>query len=90
MLGAHVTAWDPAVHTLPPELGSSIALQVSPEDALRGASALVVATEWPQLRELDLTAMLPLMARPLVLDPNRFLAARLAGLTTEYYAVGVP
>ena len=30
------------------------------------------------------------MARKLVLDANRFLADRVAGLGVEYYAVGVP
>ena len=100
--GATVTAWDPAVRALPPELadtvgdtvggtiGGSITLGTSPEAALRGASALVIATEWPELRKVDFVAAFAPMQRRLVLDANRFLAAQLAGTDAEYLAVGVP
>jgi UDPglucose 6-dehydrogenase len=88
--GATVRAWDPAVRVLPAELGAAIALAPSPEAALHGASALVVATEWPELREVALAAHLPSMARALVIDANRFLKppAELRGM--QYIAVGVP
>ena len=86
--GATVVAWDPAVRAVPSELG--IELATDPAAAARGASALVVATEWPQLREVELAPILASMQRRLVLDANRFLAARIAGLDAEYVAVGVP
>jgi UDPglucose 6-dehydrogenase len=85
--GASVRAFDPALKTVPPEVQVELG---DPAATLRGASALVIATEWPALRELDLAALLPLMKRRLVVDANRFLAAKLAGLDSEYYAVGVP
>lgn len=88
--GATVTAWDPAVRTLPEELAGIISLQASPEAALRVASALVIATEWPELRRVDLAAAFAPMQRRLVLDANRFLAAQVAGADAEYLAVGVP
>jgi UDPglucose 6-dehydrogenase len=89
-LGATVRAFDPAIRALPAELAGRIALQPSAAAALAGASALVVATEWPEFREVALASALPAMKRRLVLDPNRFLAAALAGLDAEYLAVGVP
>lgn len=98
--GARVVAWDPAVHALPAELASAIALAPGPLDALAGASALVVATEWPELigaisgaadPETAAAAALRAMRRRLVLDANRFLAKAFAGIAdVEYYAVGVP
>ncbi len=51
--GARVIAYDPAVKTLPRELAASIELADTAHDALRGASAAVIATEWPEFRTLD-------------------------------------
>jgi UDPglucose 6-dehydrogenase len=82
--GAQVIAWDPAVRSI--DLG--IELAGDPAAAANGASALVIATEWPQLRELDLAPILATMQRRLVLDANRFLAGRVGD--AEYLAVGVP
>jgi UDPglucose 6-dehydrogenase len=87
--GAQVRAWDPAVHTLPDDL-VSIALAPTAAAALDGASALVIATEWPELAQIELAAPLRTMKRRLVVDANRFLAKRFTGLDVEYYAVGVP
>ncbi|MEO9184329.1 MAG: UDP binding domain-containing protein, partial [Kofleriaceae bacterium] len=83
--GARVQAWDPAVTSTP---GLAVELCADALAAARGASALVIATEWPQLRELDLAAAIAGMERKLVLDANRFLAGQIG--EAEYYAVGVP
>lgn len=88
--GAAVQAFDPAVHAPPPGLDPRVELWPSAESALAGASALVVATEWPEFRHAALAAALPTMRRRLVLDANRFLAGALEGLVVEYLAVGVP
>lgn len=82
--GAIVKAWDPVVRTLPDELAKKIHL-VSAEDSLRDASALVIATEWPEFKRLELGPLLARMRRKLVLDANRFLNIP----DTEYYSVGV-
>ncbi|HEX7598276.1 MAG TPA: nucleotide sugar dehydrogenase, partial [Polyangia bacterium] len=89
-LGVAVQAFDPAIKALPPELSKQMTLAASAEAALRGASALVVATEWPDFLKIDLETALPVMKRRLILDANRFLAARVAGKPVEYLAVGVP
>lgn len=85
--GAKVRAFDPALRTVPPELAIEFG---DPAMTVRDASALVIATEWPAFRELDLAVLLPRMKRRLVIDANRFLAANVVGLDVEYYAVGVP
>jgi UDPglucose 6-dehydrogenase len=76
--GARVRAHDPAVKSLPAEL-SFIELQTSAEDAVRGAEAVVIATEWPEYRDA------PLPANIVVIDANRFVAIR-DGI--RYYTVG--
>jgi UDPglucose 6-dehydrogenase len=86
--GATVRAWDPAVRSVPPELRVTLAPDAIAATA--GASGLVIATEWPELRELDLGAALAGMQKRLVVDANRFLAKQMAGVDAEYYAVGVP
>jgi UDPglucose 6-dehydrogenase len=88
--GVKVVAWDPAVRALPDALQRAIALAPSADAAVRGASALVIATEWPEFKQLDLAHIVAGMQRKLVLDANRFLANRVSGLGVEYYAVGVP
>ena len=69
--GGVVQAYDPAVHSLPPELGRVVRLCASSSDALDGAHAAVIATEWPEFRKLSLQDLGPMQTR-IILDPNRF------------------
>ena len=87
--GARGAAWDPAVTTLPLDLSTAIELRSSPTEALRGASAVLVATEWPELAAIGAEDVLSLMKRPIVLDPGRFLESQLGGDTRiRYFSVG--
>ena len=72
--GARVRIFDPAVRpaALPPELAAA-RLCAGVAEAVTGAEAAVVATEWPEVKTADWPALLPLMRRPLILDANRFL-----------------
>jgi UDPglucose 6-dehydrogenase len=73
--GAIVTAFDPAVRTLPGELDTAITLAKDARDALRNAAAVVVATEWPEFRELTADDFAHGMAGSLILDPAAFLTS---------------
>jgi UDPglucose 6-dehydrogenase len=73
--GAIVTAYDPAVRTLPGELDAAITLAKDARDALRNADAVVVATEWPEFRELSADDFAQGMAGSLILDPAAFLTS---------------
>jgi UDPglucose 6-dehydrogenase len=84
--GARVRAHDPAVHALPADLQSCIELVSSPLDAVAGASALVVATEWPDYRAVAVEAVVRAMAEPCVVDAGRFLAASLGADSRVRYA----
>ena len=87
--GAIVRAHDPAVKQLPPEVASCARLADSPLDAATGASALVVATPWPEYREVAAGDVTARMTRALVLDANRFLGSTLGqNAAVEYVSVG--
>ena len=90
--GALVQAHDPAVQNdLPDDLSGRYRLCASPLEALSAAEGLVVATEWPDYRELPAQQVVDAMKRPLVLDANRFLKATLGNdPRIHYVAVGVP
>jgi UDPglucose 6-dehydrogenase len=73
---AHVRVHDPAVRSLPAELAGVVRCP-NPLEAASGASALVVATEWPEYRQVAADALAGVMPRGLVLDANRFLGTTL-------------
>ena len=86
--GAKVSAFDPAVKVLPPELSSvSLAADISP--ALTGAEAVAVCTEWPQFRQADWSKIIPQMRSPVFVDANRFLEKELKAIAgVEHLSVG--
>jgi UDPglucose 6-dehydrogenase len=76
--GVCVRAHDPAVTELPEALRSTLTLCASPEEALTGADVALVATEWSDYRGLDGDTFVRTMRQPCVIDPNHFLASKLA------------
>jgi UDPglucose 6-dehydrogenase len=87
--GAEVQAHDPAIQALPPALAEKIMLSSTPLASLRGAAALVVATEWPEFQQVSGDSVFEVMRTPLVIDPNQFLASTLgADPRVRYYTVG--
>lgn len=87
--GATVRAHDPVAKELPSDLAPAVQLSASPLDAVAGASALVVATPWPEYREIAAGDVASRMARGLVLDASRFLARTLGDHPRiEYVSVG--
>ena len=86
--GASVRAFDPAVRQLPPEL-QHIVLASSVADAVRGADAVAVCTEWPEFRQCDWASMVPTMRSRVVVDANRFLEKELKAVAdVEHLSVG--
>ena len=88
--GVLVRCYDPVVTALPPELAGAV-LGANLEDALAGADAAVVATEWPEIKAGDWSALTVRMRRPIVVDANGFLSlsgAQVPGV--RYFAVGTP
>ena len=90
--GAKVRAYDPVAEEEARKLLSRRRLSSrSAEAAVDGADAVVLVTEWPEFRELDLAAVAESMRGSLLIDGRNFLdpeAVTAAGLT--YEGVGRP
>jgi UDPglucose 6-dehydrogenase len=89
--GAHVRAYDPVAEDEARKLIRGVDLASTAGEAIAGADAVVLVTEWPEFKTLDLAAVAEAMRGTLVVDGRNFLdpaAARAAGLT--YEAVGRP
>ena len=84
--GAEVSAHDPAVKSLPAEFAASIRLNGDPIEAIKGAAALVIMTEWPEYRQIGSAAIADALSGRLVLDANRFLESQLADTSRIIYA----
>ncbi len=86
--GARPQVHDPAIKILPEQLNHIAVLHSNPEDALESAAALVIATEWPVYRSVDIHAVAS-MPSPVVLDANRFLSENLGrDSRVRYFTVG--
>jgi UDPglucose 6-dehydrogenase len=86
--GAKVQAHDPVVQTLPAQY-DTIRLCASPAEAVQGADALVIATEWPGYRAISIPEILDKMNSRTILDANRFLARSVEPLPeVTYVTVG--
>jgi UDPglucose 6-dehydrogenase len=85
--GADVRAWDPLV-TGHPEL-DGVLIAPSLLDALRGADAAVIVTEWPELEGVASEEVREAMRTPLIVDGRNLLdpdAVRAAGF--DYEGIG--
>lgn len=88
--GAEVTAYDPiAMNEGKRRLGDSIVYATDMYDALCGADALVLLTEWKELRMPDWKKVHSYMQTPLVLDGrNIYSRKELEKEGFRYYALG--
>jgi UDPglucose 6-dehydrogenase len=89
--GARVRAYDPVAEDEARKLISGLDFKASAADAIDGADAVVLVTEWPEFGELDFAAVAAAMRGRLVVDGRNFLdpeAVSAAGLT--YEGVGRP
>jgi len=87
--GAEVVGYDPVAAGRAAELLDSVEMADSALDALEGADAAVLVTEWREFAELDWSEVAARMARPLVVDGRNFLdPAQLVGAGFEYEGIG--
>ena len=87
--GAEVRGWDPVADGRVLPRGVEIVDSVA--DAVRGADAAVIVTEWAELRDLASPEIRDSMANPLIVDGRNLLdpaATRAAGF--EYEGIGRP
>ena len=90
--GARVRAHDPAaMDTARRELGDRVTYASTAYEALEGAAALVIATEWLEYRNPDCGRNKQALSRPLIVDGrNLYDPQRLARLGFVYESIGRP
>ena len=89
--GATVAAYDPVAEARAREVLSDVEFAASATEALDGADAAILVTEWAEFAELDWASLAGRMATPLLVDGRNFLdpdALRSAGFT--YEGIGRP
>ncbi|PYO28573.1 MAG: UDP-glucose 6-dehydrogenase [Gemmatimonadetes bacterium] len=90
--GAQVRAHDPAaMHSARRQLGDRVTYAGTAYEALAGAAALVIATEWLEYRNPDFGRIKQSLSRPLIVDGrNLYDPQRLARLGFVYESIGRP
>lgn len=92
--GCSVTAYDPAaMDRAAEEFGphSAVKFANGPYEALEGADACLVLTEWEDFAALDLARVKQLLHYPIVVDGrNLFKPAAMEAAGLNYYSVGRP
>jgi UDPglucose 6-dehydrogenase len=88
--GAKIHAYDPeAMNVARGIFGSRISYAKRNYDALKGADALAVVTEWQEFREPDFARMRKLMRSPVVFDGrNIYLPSQMKSEGFTYYSIG--
>jgi UDPglucose 6-dehydrogenase len=89
--GAQVVGHDPQALSAAKEQLPEIDTAYDPYDAVEGAHCVVICTEWPEFRDLDLTRLRRSMAYPVMVDGRNIFdpkEARANGFV--YYPTGRP
>ena len=90
--GATITAYDPeAMSNAQQELGNTINYAQSHYQALEGADALLIATEWSEFRTPDFDRINQLLPSKVIFDGrNLFEVVKLQQLGYQYISIGRP
>ncbi|HHV72652.1 MAG TPA: UDP-glucose/GDP-mannose dehydrogenase family protein [Clostridia bacterium] len=79
VLNLKVWAYDPAVKVLPEEYLEKVVMSENIPAALEGAKAAVIATDWPEFKNLPWNKLKNLMADPLIVDGRNILEPEVMG-----------
>jgi len=91
--GCSINAYDPAaMERAAEQLGpGNIAFAAGPYEAMEGADACLILTEWEDFSALDLKRMKKALRYPIVVDGrNLFKPADMASAGLNYYSIGRP
>jgi UDPglucose 6-dehydrogenase len=88
--GARITAFDPAANERAREImGDDVAYVADPYQALPGADALLILTDWKEFQSLDLTRVRESLASPVVVDGrNLFSREQMTQARLNYFSIG--
>jgi UDPglucose 6-dehydrogenase len=89
-IGAKVRVYDPEAHHVARGIfGNAVNYAAKSYDALKGADALLIVTEWHEFREPDFPKMLKLMRSPIVFDGrNIYEPEQMKTQGFTYYSIG--
>jgi UDPglucose 6-dehydrogenase len=86
--GAEVTAFDPAIQELFPDLHTIISLSPDIARSVENADCIIIATEWPEFQKIE-QEIITTMRGKIIIDPNGFIKGTLGNIHhTRYFAVG--
>ena len=89
--GATIRAFDPEGNAEAEKLMPELDYCADPYEAMDGADALILITEWNAFRALDLARVKRLLRRPLVIDlRNIYKPEEMAEAGLAYYSIGRP
>ena len=89
--GARVRAFDPAGMNEAKGLLRDVEYAAGPYQALEGADAVAIVTEWDEFRALDLRRVKALMKAPVMIDMrNIYMPAEMAEYGIDYHSIGRP
>ena len=93
--GAKIYAYDPvAINNVRMHFGTtceSLEFTDDPYDALSGADALILVTEWPMFRRPDFDRIRNELKKPVIFDGrNQYDLVSMRKMGIEYYAIGRP
>ena len=86
--GATVTAYDPAVTSVDPELAKMIKCVTDIDAVFTNADAAVVCTEWPEFISSEVIGKINASNVPFVIDPNNFLSYLKTNKTVRHIIIG--
>ncbi|RUA33671.1 MAG: UDP-glucose 6-dehydrogenase [Bacteroidetes bacterium] len=88
--GAKVQAYDPeAMENVKGQIGDQITYADNPNEALKGADALMIMTEWPVFRTPDFEEIKKELSEPLILDGrNLYDVEQMKELGFTYFSIG--
>ncbi|MGM0579830.1 MAG: UDP-glucose dehydrogenase family protein [Bacteroidota bacterium] len=88
--GAKVQAYDPeAMENVKGQIGDKITYADNPNEALKGADALMIMTEWPVFRTPDFDKIKKELKEPLILDGrNLYDVEQMKELGFTYFSIG--
>lgn len=88
-LGATLRAYDPVAQAVAKKIMPDIEYTRSPLEAIQGADALVILTEWEEFKKIPLEQIKNALNQPVIIDGrNIFDPAKMKTLGFEYLAVG--
>jgi UDPglucose 6-dehydrogenase len=89
--GARIRAYDPKAAQKTAEEIPDIFFAASPYQAAEGTEALILATEWPEFRDLDWKKIRGTMVHPFIFDGRNFLdPVKLRAAGFRYEGMGRP